>query len=145
MTDRDILLFPHTDVHFTVLPYSIRTRHWATLRLYIQCWYLINESLNRYKPHVGRPWRYEIKLIHKSSTSTSTTYVSMFHTSLSIAHELCNSELDLGVFNDRLWPFKLFVQYKHCYTPFVLCSEYYQNNTCSGTTICLLMRKDFFL
>jgi len=119
--------FPHTEAHFTVLPHSIHTRHWCILRLYIQSWYLINESLNRYKPHIGRPWRNEIKLIHKSSTSKNTMYMPIFHTHhMSIAKDLSNSELDLGIFNDRLWPFKLFVQCKHCYTSLVLRPQYYQ-------------------
>jgi len=63
-------------------------RHWGTLRLYIQCGYLIDDS---YKPHIGRLWRYEIKRIHTSPYLCSLLMCLSFIQLTFLSQDLSNS------------------------------------------------------
>jgi len=146
-----IRTFPHTDAYLTALPYSIHTRHWGILRLYIQCWHLLKEPLHRYKSHIGRPWRYEIKMdYHILYIYVYNVMCPSFIHHMSTAQDLSNGVCIL-VYLTLVFSSIDFDHSSHLFSVNTVIRHLYyvqittKNNTHSDTTICLLLCKVFII
>jgi len=121
------------------------------LHLDIQCWHPINESLHRYKPNIGHPWRYEIKM------DSHILYICVYYVMcpsfihhISIAQYLSNSvrillSLTLVFSSIESDHSSYFFNVNAVIHRLYYVQSTTHNNTSSGTTICLQLCKVFFI